>query len=326
MAGVSLLALIDKIAVVLDDVALMTKVAAKKTAGVLGDDLALNAQQVSGVKAERELPVVFAVAKGSAINKLILVPLALAASAFLPWLITPLLMLGGAYLCYEGFEKIWHSVAHKHNQEQCDKELQEVHQELASEDVDLVVLEQEKIKGAIRTDFILSAEIIVIALGTVQYASFYHQVLVVSAISIIMTVGVYGLVAAIVKLDDAGLYLLRSGSYKNIQHTMAGKIKRVFGRALLGFAPRLMHSLTIIGTIAMFLVGGSILTHGFAEAHHILASVELFIGSNLPVGVVNTIAMTLTPLIFDMLVGLLAGAIVLLAVSLFSVFLPRKKA
>ena len=159
-----------------------------------------------------------------------------------------------------------------------------------------------------------------------QLHCFYHQVLVVSAISMIMTVGVYGLVAAIVKLDDAGLYLLRSGSYKNIQHTMAGKIKRVFGRALLGFAPRLMHSLTIIGTIAMFLVGGSILTHGFAEAHHILASVELFIGSNLPVGVVNTIAMTLTPLIFDMLVGLLAGAIVLLAVSLFSVFLPRKKA
>ncbi len=326
MAGASLLALIDKIAVVLDDVALMTKVAAKKTAGVLGDDLALNAQQVSGVSADRELPVVFAVAKGSAINKLILVPLALAASAFLPWLITPLLMLGGAYLCYEGFEKIWHSLVHRHSQKQIDTEPQKVHQELVSENVDLIALEQEKIKGAIRTDFVLSAEIIVIALGTVQYASFYHQVLVVSAISVIMTVGVYGLVAGIVKLDDAGLYLLRAGSYKKVQHTIVGKIKRVFGRALLGFAPRLMHSLTIIGTIAMFLVGGSILTHGFTAAHHILTSVEQFIGASLPLGVMNTIAMALTPLVFDMLVGLLAGAIVLFAVSLFSKFLPRKDA
>lgn len=325
MAGASLLALIDKIAVVLDDVALMTKVAAKKTAGVLGDDLALNAQQVSGVNADRELPVVFAVAKGSALNKLILVPLALAASAFLPWLITPLLMLGGAYLCYEGFEKIWHSLVLANNQEKMNALQQNVHQELMAEDFDLVALEEDKIKGAIRTDFILSAEIIVIALGTVQQATFYHQVMVVSAIATIMTVGVYGLVAAIVKLDDVGFYLLRSGSYKQVQQTLVGKLKRFFGRALLGFAPKLMRSLAVIGTIAMFLVGGSILTHGIAEAHQILAMIEHSIDQNIPMGTVNSMVMKLVPLVFDAVAGLITGALVLLVVSLFSVYFPRQK-
>jgi len=326
MAGVSLLALIDKIAVVLDDVALMTKVAAKKTAGVLGDDLALNAQQVSGVNADRELPVVFAVAKGSAINKLILVPLALAASAFLPWLITPLLMIGGSYLCYEGFEKIWHSFVQRNNQEQKEAEQQKVHQELIADNVDLVALEQEKIKGAIRTDFILSAEIIVIALGTVQQATFYHQVIVVSTIATIMTVGVYGLVAAIVKLDDAGLYLLRSGSYKQIKDTFTGKIKRISGKALLSFAPKLMRSLAVIGTIAMFLVGGSILTHGIEQAHHLLAEIEQVINHNLSVGtLIHTIVLKLSPFVFDALVGLITGAIVLILVGLFSAFIARKK-
>lgn len=325
MAGASLLALIDKIAVVLDDVALMTKVAAKKTAGVLGDDLALNAQQVSGVSADRELPVVFAVAKGSAINKLILVPLALAASVFLPWLITPLLMLGGAYLCYEGFEKIWHSLVLFFNQEKKQAEQQQVHQELIAENVDLVAIEQEKIKGAIRTDFVLSAEIIVIALGTVQQASFYHQVIVVATISAIMTIGVYGLVAAIVKLDDAGIYLLRRGSYKKVQQSLVGKIQRALGNALLGFAPRLMRSLAIIGTIAMFLVGGSILTHGIEQAHHLLSVIEQTIGKNIPLGAINTVIMKLAPFVFDALVGLLAGALVLLVVSLFSLCWSRLK-
>jgi len=325
MAGANLLALIDKIAVVLDDVALMTKVAAKKTAGVLGDDLALNAQQVSGVKADRELPVVFAVAKGSAINKLILVPLALAASAFMPWLITPLLMLGGAYLCYEGFEKIWHSLVH-HNQEQQIAEQQQVHQELISDDVDLVTLEQEKIKGAIRTDFILSAEIIVIALGTVQQATFFHQVIVVSTIAALMTIGVYGLVAAIVKLDDAGFYLLRNGSYKRVKDTFTGKFKRTIGKALLSFAPKLMRSLAVIGTVAMFLVGGSILTHGFTELHHLLTAIQQVIDHSLTIGTfIHTAAVKLSPLIFDALVGLIAGALVLLLVSLFSLLVLRKK-
>lgn len=325
MAGVSLLALIDKIAVVLDDVALMTKVAAKKTAGVLGDDLALNAQQVSGVSADRELPVIFAVAKGSAINKLILVPLALAASVFLPWLITPLLMLGGAYLCYEGFEKIWHSLLHRKNQEQLDIAQQEVHQELIAENIDLVTLEQDKIKGAIRTDFVLSAEIIVIALGTVQEATFYHQMIVVSTIAILMTIGVYGLVAGIVKLDDAGLYLLRSGSYKQVHQTFSGKLKRILGKALLGFAPRLMRLLAVVGTIAMFLVGGSILVHGLAEAHHLLVIITQTVEQHISIGTsTHTVVIALLPIVFDALVGIVAGAIVLFIVSLFSSFLPQK--
>ena len=322
MAGVSLLALIDKIAVMLDDVALMTKVAAKKTAGVLGDDLALNAQQVSGVSADRELPVVFAVAKGSAINKLILVPLALAASVFLPWLITPLLMLGGIYLCYEGFEKVWHSFTHKPDSAQPSERQQPCTS--TSKNTDLLTLEQDKIKGAIRTDFILSAEIIVIALGTVQQATFYHQLIVVSAISILMTIGVYGLVAGIVKLDDAGLYLLRSGSYKQVQQTFLGKLKRFIGNTLLGFAPKLMHSLAVIGTIAMFLVGGSILVHGIPQAHHLLAQALYFIeqqGFLTPF--IDELLLFITPFFFDALIGIISGGLALLIVSVFSKVVPN---
>ncbi len=245
----SLLALLDDIATILDDVAVMTKVAAKKTAGVLGDDLALNAEQVSGVKAERELPVVWAVAKGSAVNKLILVPAALAISYFAPWLITPLLMLGGAYLCFEGAEKIVHKFLHKN-----DAHDQAIHATMSAPDGDLVALERSKIKGAIRTDFVLSAEIIVIALGTVATASFAKQASVVTSIAIIMTVGVYGLVAGIVKLDDAGLYLLQK------KQTLVQSL----GRAILWFAPKLMKTLSIVGTAAMFMVGGGILMHGIS--------------------------------------------------------------
>jgi len=203
MAGSSLLLLIDDIASILDDVSLMTKVAAKKTTGVLGDDLALNAQQVSGVKADRELPVVCAVARGSFRNKLILVPAALAISALAPWAITPLLMLGGAYLCYEGFEKIAHGVLHTPSEDKAHHA--ELAHALTDPAVDLVTLEQNKIRGAVRTDFILSAEIIVITLGTVAAASFGKQLTVLASIAVLMTVGVYGLVAGIVKLDDAGL-------------------------------------------------------------------------------------------------------------------------
>lgn len=320
MAGASLLTLIDKIAMVLDDVALMTKVAAKKTAGVLGDDLALNAQQVSGVNADRELPVVLAVAKGSAINKLILVPLALAASVFLPWLITPLLMLGGAYLCFEGVEKVYHSLTLCVNSEKKQAEQQQVHQVLMADNLDLVALEQEKIKGAIRTDFILSAEIIVIALGTVQHASFYHQAIVVSIISAVMTFGVYGLVAAIVKLDDAGVYLLRQGSFNHLRQKLLGKFQRAIGHALLGFAPILMRLLAFVGTIAMFLVGGSILTHGIAQTHQMLAIIVQVIDQNIPTGMIDTVVLKLMPFVFDALIGLLVGVVVLILVSMLRLF------
>ncbi len=240
MAGTSLLALLDDIASVLDDVALMTKVAAKKTAGVLGDDLALNAEQVSGVRAERELPVVWAVAKGSLRNKLILVPAAIAISALVPWLITPLLMLGGAYLCFEGAEKLVHKfLPHEEAHAKQDEPIPD----------DLAAFEQQKVKGAIRTDFILSAEIIVIALGTVQGASLAMQLSVVAGIALLMTVGVYGLVGFIVKLDDIGLHLL--------QKPDGGALRRSVGQGLLVTAPRLMHLLALVGTIAMFMVGGA---------------------------------------------------------------------
>ncbi|RYZ40544.1 MAG: DUF808 domain-containing protein, partial [Myxococcaceae bacterium] len=244
MAGSSLIALLDDIATILDDVSILTKVAAKKTAGVLGDDLALNAQQVTGVKADRELPVVWAVAKGSLVNKAILVPAALAISALAPWLVTPLLMVGGAFLCFEGFEKIAHKFLHA--KEDDSAHVAELREALANPNVDLVALEKDKIKGAVRTDFILSAEIIAITLGTVATADFATRVSVMVGIALIMTVGVYGLVAGIVKLDDAGLYLSRQ----------AGGFQRALGAGILRAAPLLMKFLSVAGTAAMFLVGG----------------------------------------------------------------------
>jgi uncharacterized protein len=256
----SLLALLDDIATLLDDVAVMTKVAAKKTAGVLGDDLALNAEQVAGVAAKRELPVVWAVAKGSAVNKAILVPAALAISALMPWAILPLLMLGGAFLCFEGFEKVVHKFFHK---AESVANHAAITQAVQNPEVDMVHFEKDKIKGAIRTDFILSAEIIVITLGTVASAAFARQVTVLVAISIIMTVGVYGLVAGIVKMDDAGLHLMKSAS--------AGA--RSFGRGLVAFAPKLMKFLSVAGTIAMFTVGGSIIAHGIPAIEHFIKAI-----------------------------------------------------
>ncbi|MFZ5561847.1 MAG: DUF808 domain-containing protein [Pseudomonadota bacterium] len=294
MAGSSLLALIDDIATVLDDVAVMTKVAAKKTAGVLGDDLALNAQQVAGVDADRELPVVWAVAKGSARNKLILVPAALLISAFATWAVTPLLMLGGAYLCFEGVEKLAHRFLHSRADDAAHH--QELVAALRDAQVDMVAFEKEKIRGAVRTDFILSAEIIVIALGTVAPAPLPQQVAVLAGIATLMTVGVYGLVAGIVKLDDAGLWLSREGG---------GAALRPLGRGLLWTAPHLMKSLSVIGTAAMFLVGGGILVHGIPALHHAVAHAAAAAGAG---GV-------LVALLGDGLAGLLAGALVLAAVT-----------
>lgn len=309
MAGGSLLMLLDDITTMLDDVSVMTKVAAKKTAGVLGDDLALNAQQVSGVDASRELPVVWAVAKGSFINKLILVPSALAISYFIPWLITPLLMLGGAFLCFEGFEKIAHKFFHKQDDESHN---QAIAQAVADPKIDMVALEKDKIKGAIRTDFILSAEIIVIALGTVSAEIFSKQVSVVSAIALIMTVGVYGLVAGIVKLDDIGLHLmLKKGQsfYK--------QLLRKIGAGILAFAPKLMRFLSVAGTAAMFLVGGSIIGHGLPFIHHfsenLVAKIQHFPGASV-----------LGSMLVDGLIGLIVGAICVAVFELVKKFLPKK--
>ena len=306
MAGSSLLALIDDIATVLDDISILTKVAAKKTAGVLGDDLALNAQQVAGVRAERELPVVWAVAKGSFVNKVILVPAALAVSAVAPWAILPLLMLGGAYLCFEGFEKLAHRFLHTQGEDA------DHHAELirALEDpaVDLAALERDKIKGAVRTDFVLSAEIIVITLGIVAAAPFLNRVTVLAGIAVIMTIGVYGLVAGIVKLDDAGLFLSRvTGGDKG------ARLLRALGRGLLAAAPQLMKVLSVVGTAAMFLVGGGIITHGVPTIHHLIEGVTAA-AAGLPN--VGAVLGPITPLAMDALVGVLTGALVLLLVTL----------
>ncbi|QJR80596.1 DUF808 domain-containing protein [Alteromonas pelagimontana] len=291
MAAANLLALIDDIATLLDDISVMSKVAAKKTAGVLGDDLALNANQVSGVRAERELPVVWAVAKGSLLNKVIIVPAALLISAFVPVLVIILLVMGGLYLCFEGSEKVLHRLFFRPSEEDREARLRQ----LADENVDLVALEKEKIKGAIRTDFILSAEIVVIALGSVQEANFITQVGVLCALSVLITAGVYGLVAGIVKIDDLGNYLLKkslSGNWNVLQRNL--------GRGLLISAPILMKALSLIGTIAMFLVGGGILTHNIPQLHHLSEMASKAIPALGPV----------TPVLVDGLIGFIAGALI----------------
>ena len=302
----SLLALLDDIATILDDVAVMSKVAAKKTAGVLGDDLALNAQQVSGVNPDRELPVVWAVAKGSFVNKAILVPSALAISYFAPWAITPLLMIGGAYLCFEGAEKLAHKFLH--SKEEDDKHHEELTRALEDPAVDMVALEKDKIKGAVRTDFILSAEIIAISLGTVATASMGSKVGVLVAIALIMTVGVYGLVAGIVKLDDLGLHWQQKSNT-----ALQG-----MGKMLLIAAPMLMKTLAIVGTAAMFMVGGGILVHGTPFLHHMQESIVAMAAGVPGAGVV---ASTL----FDAVVGLVAGALVVVVVTLASKMFKRGK-
>jgi predicted DNA repair protein MutK len=305
VAGASLIALIDDIASVLDDVAVLTKVATKKTAGVLGDDLALNAQQVAGVRADRELPVVWAVAKGSALNKAILVPAALAISAFAAWAVTPLLMIGGAFLCYEGFEKLAHRFLHSQAEDRAHRD-KLVHA-LVDPKVDLVALEKDKIKGAVRTDFILSAEIVAITLGTVAAAPLATQVLVLAGIAAIMTAGVYGLVAGIVKLDDAGLHLSRVTG-----EGAAAQLQRRLGRGVLKAAPWLMKGLSVAGTAAMFLVGGGILTHGVPALHH---GIEVLAASVVASGGAGRALAAVTPLLADAAIGVVAGALALAVVS-----------
>ena len=274
----------------------------------------MNAEQVAGVKADRELPVVWAVAKGSAINKLILVPAALAISAIFPlWVTISLLMLGGAYLCFEGFEKLIHKYFHSAQQEaleHADRSAANANAKVDSVDsvdsVDLVALEKEKIKGAIRTDFVLSAEIIVITLGTVATAPFLNKVLVLSGIAVVMTIGVYGLVAGIVKFDDLGLWLTRRPS----------GLAQMIGRWILAFAPWMMKSLTVIGTIAMFLVGGSIISHGLPPLHHWLEQIT----SNLS----SPFFKATVPMLIDGLVGMVTGALVFAGVTLFRVVVSNQ--
>ena len=294
----SLLLLLDDITTVLDDVAVMSKMAAKKTAGVLGDDLALNAQQVSGVRAERELPVVWRVAKGSFINKLILVPLALLISVVAPWLINPLLVVGGLFLSYEGVEKIMHTLQHKKAQTAKEAQL-----ELIQTEQDLAAYETEKIKGAVRTDFILSAEIVVISLGTVAAAGFLTKVTVLSLIAIAMTVGVYGFVALIVKIDDIGLYLTEQ----------AANFKQRIGRGLLAFAPILMKTLSVVGTAAMFLVGGGIINHAIPFVHHFTEDTVEYV-QDIPT--MGSIVGSVTPMLMNLVVGILAGILVVIVVAL----------
>jgi len=303
MAGSSLLALIDDITTVLDDVALLTKVAAKKTAGVVGDDLAVNANQVTGVDPRRELPVVWAVAKGSLLNKAILVPAALAISAIAPWAITPLLMLGGLFLCYEAFEKVAHRFLHARREEDAAHRA-ELEQAIADPQVDLVAFEKQKIQGAIRTDFILSAEIIAIALGTAAGETLSRQAGVLGVIALAMTVGVYGLVAAIVKFDDVGLYLAKRP---------AARLSQALGRGILRATPWFMKSLSVLGTLAMFLVGGGILTHGIHALGGPIESAALAAAQWPGVG---SLLHAMLPVLANLLVGLLAGALVLGAVGL----------
>jgi len=304
MAASSLLVLIDDIATVLDDVAAMSKVAAKKTAGVLGDDLALNAQQVSGIRAERELPVVWAVAKGSLRNKVILVPAALAISALAPWAVTPLLMVGGAYLCFEGVEKLAHPFLHSADADEAEAEHQALREALADTHVDMVAFERDKVQGAVRTDFILSAEIVAITLGTVADASLMQQLAVLSGVSLAITVGVYGLVGGIVKMDDAGLYLSQR----------RGALVQALGRGLLHAAPLLMRVLSVAGTAAMFLVGGGILLHGLPGAHEWVHEVVTRAEAMAPGGA--SVVAAVLPLLLDALTGVVGGVLALAAVTL----------
>jgi predicted DNA repair protein MutK len=306
----SLLALLDDITTVLDDVAVLTKVAAKKTAGVLGDDLALNAQQVTGMRPERELPVVWAVAKGSALNKVILVPAALAISALVPWMVVPLLMIGGAFLCYEGVEKLAHRFLH--SKEEDEAHHRELAAAVADPATDMVAFEKERIRGAIRTDFILSAEIVTISLGTLTEATFATRVGALVAIAALMTIGVYGLVGGIVKLDDAGLYLLRR----------SGRLARATGSAIMAVAPRFMKLLSIGGTVAMFLVGGGIVVHGIPPLHHFVADLAARAGQ---VGGVGGVLAWLAEAMGSGILGVAVGAVVLGAVSLVKRLLAKRR-
>lgn len=311
MAGATLFTLLHDIATILDDVSTMSQVAINKTAGVLGDDLALNAKQVTGLSADRELPVVWKVAVGSALNKAILIPAALAISALAPWAIKPLLMLGGIYLCYEGVEKILHSWLHPKTDKEISQSRSERLQAIHDPDVDPVKLEKTKIQGAIRTDFILSAEIIVITLGTLDGQSFWVTLGVLLAVGILMTVGVYGLVAGIVKLDDLGLHWL---ALKGSSPT--DRVLKKLGGAILWFAPYLLRFLAIAGTVAMFLVGGGIITHQFDSLHHLS---EVFVHAMHAIPAIGSPLSWLAPFVFNLLFGIVAGAAVIAAMHLYKI-------
>lgn len=307
MAGATLLSLLDDIAALMDDVSVMTKVAARKTAGVLGDDLAVNAEKVTGVAADRELPVVFAVFRGSLLNKAILVPAAILIAAIAEWLIAPLLMAGGLYLCYEGFEKVWHFLSHSRDERHAEHE--KLREQLEDPDTDPVKLERRRIRGAIRTDFILSAEIIVITLGIVGEATLATRAMVLSTIALVMTFGVYGIVAAIVKVDDLGLHLLQGEG-----QGMFARLGKLLGRGLLAFAPRLMQFLTVFGTLAMFLVGGGILVHGIPQLHHIGLEIGQWGGGGLGPALLEQL--------YNAAFGMVAGGVALLLIGL----LPKRSA
>lgn len=310
MAGGSLLALLDDIAALMDDVSVMTKVAARKTAGVLGDDLAVNAEKVTGVAAHRELPVVYAVFKGSLLNKAILVPAAMLIAAVAPWLITPLLIGGGLFLCYEGFEKVWHSLAHSKAEKQAaSKALRE---KLEDPNTDPVKLERKRIRGAVRTDFILSAEIIVITLGIVGDSTLITKAAVLSTIALLMTISVYGAVAIIVKLDDLGLHMMQTGEGNALLAPV-----RLLGNGLVAFAPKLMQTLTVVGTLAMFLVGGGILVHGIHALH---AGSEAFTHWLLDGDVMTGVVAVLAPQLFAAGLGVAAGATLVMLFSLPRLF------
>ncbi|MEJ2045082.1 MAG: DUF808 domain-containing protein [Reinekea sp.] len=307
MAGTSLLALIDDIATLLDDIAVQSKLTAQKTVGVLGDDLALNAEQVAGVRAERELPVIWAVTKGSLVNKAILVPLAILISLFIPWAITPLLMIGGSYLCFEGAEKLAHRFLHSASEDQ--QAIEQEKQALVNEKKDMVTFEKNKIRGAIRTDFILSAEIIVISLGVLTDQSLPMKAIVLALIAFVLTLGVYGLVAALVKIDDLGLHLLNKGQAKGWRKTI--------GLGLLSAAPKIMKFLSIAGTVAMFIVGGGILVHGITPLHHLFEHwVDVIEHSR------STIAWLshFIPLITNTVSGIIAGSLLVALMSVVERF------
>jgi len=315
MAGTSLLALLDDIASFLDDVATMTKIAASKTVGVIGDDLALSAQQVSGVRAERELPIVLAVAKGSMINKVILVPAALIISAVIPWAVIPLLMVGGVFLCFEGFEKLANKFLHK------KEDIQQNHtakiKAILDSNIDLVAFEKEKIKGAIRTDLVLSSEIIVMSLGIVRDAPFFTRVMVMSGVALLMTIVVYGIVAGIVKFDDAGIHLLKEPPSDRWH-----RFKRFVGRSILKVAPYLMKALSFVGTAAMFIVGGGILLHGFSFLEHILHHIETWVHG---IPFIGGILETLAPILVNLIAGIIAGGITLAFVTFITRFIKKFK-
>lgn len=266
-------AILDDIAVLLDDAAVISKVAAKKTVGVLGDDLAVGAEKASGFSASRELPVLWAITKGSFRNKLIILPLAFLLSAFLPWLIVPILLIGGVYLAFEGAEKVYEYLSGQTHEKPSV--------ETITDPKELLAAEEKKIKSAILTDFILSIEIIIIALGTVATQTLPIQIVVVTVIAILATIGVYGLVALLVRMDDAGLHLLERSE------EMTGGSKRLYkmtGELLVAALPKVIKLLSIVGTIAMLLVGGGIFVHHIDAVHHALESMpgilsELTIGS-----------------------------------------------